>query len=370
VPQQVSRRAALGLGTAGVAASVVLGSTVRGWAQTSPAKVAPRDRIKKVYDTATCKASGVWNSYVTAIGGTDPVISQNATTVVDAYSVNKIAVATAVLDKIERGRLALGDHVELDAAIVVPDDDDGYFYLDSVYPSSLTLGHVMTAMLSQSDNTAVRLCARALATALEPGEATAAQAVNQILARKGFPNTRVEQKYGADGQPVIDRFFLGWTTPKEMHDLLTAITTGQLLGADPTRFMLRILRSPAAMIDGIRRNMSSVERGRIATKAGWFRNDDEAHDGRHEAGVIFDPAGNPALTYALFAHGPFVRTDPAQQQADRDNFAATHPALQARAVIGRAWLDAVDELLAAGAARAPMRATIPLEKHHSAGNGG
>jgi beta-lactamase class A len=214
----VTRRAALGLGTAagtGAATTAVLGAGATGWAEPVVAKVPPRDRIKKVHDVQAAKASGVWSSYVTAVGGTKPVISRNANTVVDAYSVNKVAVAVAVLDKIDRGKLSLADRVQLHANTVIPADDDGYLYLDVAYPSSLTLGHVMTAMLSQSDNTAVRLCARALAKALEPGGATAAQAVNQILAHKGFPKTRVEQIYGPDAQPVVDRFYLGWTTPKQ-----------------------------------------------------------------------------------------------------------------------------------------------------------
>ncbi|GAB3957917.1 hypothetical protein GCM10027614_74310 [Micromonospora vulcania] len=73
-----------------------------------------------------------------------------------------------------------------------------------------------------------------------------------------------------------------------------------------------------AFTDGIRRTMSSDERARIATKAGWFA------DARHEAGVIFDRSGAAVLTYALFADG----------QANPDDFGATHPAVQARAAMG------------------------------------
>jgi beta-lactamase class A len=120
--------------------------------------------------------------------------------------------------------------------------------------------------------------------------------------------------------------------------------------------------------------MSSVERGRIATKGGWFKAAKEAKDGRNEAGVIFDPAGRPALTYALFAHAPFVRSNAARQRADRDNFAATHPALQARATMGREWLNAVNEILAdASAGRSdaePGRTAIPVDLPRSTGNGG
>lgn len=83
--------------------------------------------------------------------------------------------------------------------------------------------------------------------------------------------------------------------------------------------------------------MSSVERARIATKAGWFA------DARHEAGVIFDAAGAPVLTYALFADG----------QAEPDNYGATHPAVEARARMGRRFLAAVDRLTGTGVTHRP-----------------
>jgi len=81
--------------------------------------------------------------------------------------------------------------------------------------------------------------------------------------------------------------------------------------------------------------MSSDERARIATKAGWFA------DGRNEAGIIFDTTGRPVLTYSMFSAGA----------PDPDNFGATHPAVQARALMGRAFLDIVDRLTGPATAR-------------------
>ena len=186
------------------------------------------------------------------------------------------------------------------------------FRLDGAFPSKVTLGHVLAVMLTVSDDTATRLC----------GLVVPAAEVNQILVAKGFPKTQVK--------PVADpnRFFLGKTTPRETHDLLQKLVQGKLLSPASTEYLLGVLRSPIAFTDGIRRSMSSAERLRIATKAGFFT------DGRHEAGIIFDPAGKPILTYALFARG----------QAGTDDFGATHPAVEARAVMGRKFLDAVDQL--------------------------
>jgi hypothetical protein len=178
---------------------------------------------------------------------------------------------------------------------------------------------VLALLLTVSDDTAVRLSGL-LCPALE---------LNEILVAKGFPNTQVV--------PVANpnRFFLGKTTPRETHDMLQALVKGTLLSATSSDFLLNILRSQVAFTDGIRREMSSDERARVATKAGWF------NDGRNEAGVMFDASGKPVLTYSLFAHG----------QAHPEDFGATHPAVQARAAMGPKFLRAVDRIAGAQSAR-------------------
>jgi len=150
--------------------------------------------------------------------------------------------------------------------------------------------------------------------------------LNQILRDKGFVNTQVV--------PVANpnRFFLGTTTPNEMHTLLQKLVNGTLLSATSTDYLLNVLRSTSAFTDGVRLQLSTNERLRVATKAGWFA------DGRNEAGVIFDAGGAPQVIYALFAAGAFTG-DPA---VNDENFAATHPALQARTKLGRAMFDAVE----------------------------
>ena len=259
-----------------------------------------------------------------------PAVEDKADERVEAYSVNKIAVATAVLDKIDRGLLRLDQRVDVTADIVAT-TGDGIFRLDQAYPSSVTLGHVMANLLSISDDTSVRLC----------GLVCPAKELNEILVAKGFPQTQV--------RPVDNpnRFFLGKTTPREMHDLLQALVQGTLLSAPSTGFLLGILRSPVAFTDGIRRTMSSDERLRVATKAGWFL------DGRNEAGIMFDAVGRPILTYSLFARG----------QANPEDFGATHPAVQARAVMGRKFLDAVDKLSGVAA----LRTSVPTYRAFDGG---
>jgi beta-lactamase class A len=315
----MSRRAALGFGSV-AAATAVLGTADPAAAEEASLSVSAQatpdlaaSTVGLVYRYAAKKAGGTWNSRVSVEGPAGPItaVDEGADETVEAYSVNKIAVAVAVLDKVDRGLIALDQRIEVTAAIVIP-GGDGIFSLDGAYPSSVTVGHALAALLTISDDTAVRLC----------GLVAPAREINQILVDKGFPRTQVV--------PVANpnRFFLGTTTPNETHNLLRALVAGELLTPGSTEYLLGLLRSPIAFTDGVRREMSSDERARIATKAGWY------DDGRNEAGIIFDSAGAPLLTYAFFAYG----------QAHPEDFGATHPAVQARAFMGRAFLDILARL--------------------------
>ncbi len=319
---QLNRRTALGLGTVAAAGTVFSTAGPASAADTTePAPTTPAQAARRVaasYTQRSAEAGGNWQAYVSVADPAGPpvvAVADEADRVIEVYSVNKIAVATAVLDKVDRGLLTLDQQVEVTADIVIA-GGDGIFSLDGAYPSSVTLGHVLANLLTVSDDTAVRLC----------GLVCPAAELNAILVAKGFPNTQVE--------PVANpnRFYLGTSTPRETHDLLRALVAGTLLSPTSTAYLLGVLRSPVAFTDGIRRTMSSDERARIATKAGWFA------DARHEAGIIFDQSGAAVLTYALFADG----------QADPDNFGATHPAVQARAAMGPKFLAAVDRLTGTG----------------------
>jgi beta-lactamase class A len=319
---EMNRRRIIGAGAAAAASTVL----VHGPAATPAAAQendeerpttpeAARRRVARVYQREAGRAGGTWSAAISVAGG--PAVADDADTVVEAYSVNKIAVATAVLDKIDRGLLTLDQRVEVPASIVIQ-DTDGVFALDRAYPSSVTLGHVMSLLLTVSDNTCVRLC----------GLVCPAAELNEILRAKGFVHTQVV--------PVANpnRFFLGRTTANETHTLLRMLVEGTLLSPASTDYLLNVLRSLSAFTDGVRLELTSAERLRVATKAGWFA------DGRNEAGVVFDQAGAPVVTYAMFASGAYTG-DPA---VNVDNYSATHPALQARARLGRAMVDAVARL--------------------------
>ena len=259
MPPELNRRAALGLGATATAGVVLSSTAVASADETEPGQAPPeptpttpeqaRKRVGKVYQRETTRAAGIWNSLITVAnpdGTLASAVEDKADERVEAYSVNKIAVATAVLDKVDRGLLRLDQRVDVTADIVVT-TGDGIFRLDLAYPSSVTLGHVMANLLSVSDDTSVRLC----------GLVCPAKEVNEILVAKGFPQTQVT--------PVANpnRFFLGTTTPRETHDLLQALVKGLLLSATSTSFLLGILRSPW------RSPTASGARCRPTSACGW-----------------------------------------------------------------------------------------------------
>jgi beta-lactamase class A len=323
---KINRRAAFGLGTAAAvlataspAQAQVQGDEVIEASPTTADRAARR--VRQIYQSESAQAGGIWNSYVSVAG--QPSVDDKSTEVVEAYSVNKVAVAMTVMDKIDRGLLTLDQTVQVPADIVVP-GGDGIIILDKAYPSTFTLGHVLSLFLTVSDDTCVRLA----------GLVVPAAEINQIIRDKGFPNTQVV--------PVANpnRYFLGKTTAKETHDLLLGLVNGTLLTQASSEYLLGILRSPVAFTDGIRREMSSLDRARIATKAGWL------NDGRNEAGIMFDTTGKAVLIYSLFAHG----------QEHPEDFGATHPVRQASAKLGPKFLRAVDRIAGAGTRtyRAPV----------------
>ncbi|GAA2371446.1 serine hydrolase [Dactylosporangium salmoneum] len=313
---EMTRRAALAIGAGATAALAGAGRAAAAPVGDELAKLPPAERIRRTFARQSAKAGGSWYSHVTRVddaGVLRTVVEQDADHVVNGYSVQKLAVATAVMDKIDRGELQLGQKLDLQADIIL--GGSGIYFLHTVWGDDITIANFLTAMLLVSDNTAVRMCGRVV-PALE---------INEILAAKGFVHTRVE--------PVANpnRFYLGTTTPHEITDLLTRLANHTLLAPTSCTFLLSILRWIDGYHDGIRRNMSSEERSRVATKYGADFNNLGA--ARHEAGIMFGTDGAPALVYSFFA----------EALGDLDNYGATHPAVEAHAVLGRTMFDTIKD---------------------------
>ncbi|MEV0645895.1 serine hydrolase [Phytomonospora sp. NPDC050363] len=327
---KINRRGALGFGTAVAAGTVLAGGSAVAAAtgasaleagetaeEISPATSVSQacERVRRIYERHSAVAGGTWRAHITvadSAGNQHVAVSDESDTVVDALSVNKIAIATAVLDKADRGLIAMTDLIDVTQEIIIP-GGDGMFRFDGWYPSHVTVGHALANLLTISCDTSVRLSGLKAPT-LE---------INEIMVAKGFPKTQVEPGSNPN------RMFMGWTTPREMHDLFSAHIRGQLLSETATTFLFNLLRSPIAFTDGIRLNLSTNDRMRIATKAGWLDND------RHEAGIVFDAAGAPILTYSIFATLP---------DSDPENYGSTHPLNAARARMGERFFNVVSRL--------------------------
>ncbi|MGA8113664.1 MAG: serine hydrolase [Actinocatenispora sp.] len=298
----------LGLGGAAAvtAAGIGTGATVGCRSEASPPT---RSDLSGVYRHVTAKAGGRWHSLVTTVHdrASATVVEQDADAVIAGASIQKLAVAVAVLDKVDRGELALDQTLDLRPEFIA--GGSGTYRLQAAFGDRLTLANLMVTMLQVSDNSAVQMLGRVV-----PGTE-----INDILAGKGFARTRVVPD-AADPH----RLSLGSTTPREMHRLLTGVADHTLVSADSADVMLRVMRwSTVGYCDGVRRVMSSTERGRIAVKHGADQ------DRRHEVGIVFDTEDRPAIVFAYLA----------DRLADRDNYGATNPAVQAHAELGGAMLD-------------------------------
>lgn len=331
----MERRDVIKLGAAVTAGGAVLGSASAAHAERSTAQATTTAQaIKAVWDAETVKAGGTWQGYVTLLNGTAaPVVAvnQNSASVQTAASMNKLGIALGVLDKIDRGELALDDRITLTPDIILT--GSGFYFHQTAYGDEITVANVLVAMLLTSDNTSVRLCG----LVCPPAE------INETLAAKGFTDTRV-----IPNPANPNRMWLGNTTTIETNKLLTRLAKGELLSAKGTSFFLNILKGLSGYHDGFRRNMSSVERARVAMKYGA----DDAT--RNESGVVYSSAGAPALVYSFMA-----------QFTDHwGNYGATHPAVQAHAAMGRKMFDIVN---AAGTAATNA---VELEVEQEALNGG
>lgn len=272
-------------------------------------------KIARVYTNETWRAGGTWHAHitVTALDGRQVVaVDDNSNTVVSALSTNKLPVALTVLDRVDKGLSSLGATVDVQDPFIVW-GGDGVIPLDGSYPSKMILGHALALLLSISEDTSSRLCSQIVSAA----------EINEFMAAKGFPNTQVETI------PDSRRWYLGNSTAREMHDVWQGVLRSQIVSRQSSDHLLRILGSANAFNEGIRRNLRSAQRARVATKAGWME-----EDGRHEAGVIYDAAGAPVVTFVFYAFHPDQVMD----------LTGNHPLVEARARMGAKFFSIVERL--------------------------
>ncbi|GIG66777.1 serine hydrolase [Phytomonospora endophytica] len=303
---------AIGAGTVAGIAGPAAASAAEESTPTTPERAA--QHIAETYRRESAAAGGTWQAYITVAkpdGTLITAVDDESAKVADAWSTNKFPVAATVLDRVDKGTASLHTEVDVVDPFIVW-DGDGVIPFDGAYPSRISLGHAISLLLSISEDSSSRLCSQ-IVTAAE---------INAYMKGLGLPNTQVEVIPGSR------RWYLGWTSAREMHDLWQKLVRGQLLSAASTEYLVKIMRSPNAFTEGIRSKLSTTERGRIATKAGWM------DTGRCEAGVIYDAAGAPVVTYSIYADHP----------EHLDDYSGNHPLIAARARMGRKFVRAVDRL--------------------------
>ena len=195
------------------------------------------------------------------IGG-DEVIAFNGDETFAMASTYKVAIATAVMDRVDRGELGLDQLVEVPPDMYV----SGEIALAETFPHpgiQLSVANLMEVMITESDNTA---------TDVNMGLAGGAAAVTENLRRLGITDLRVDRPtneilkdfYGLpaatpeavaeaisnnpalvtaqiDPNPDFEADPRDHTTPLAMLQLLLAIDDGTAMSAESSAFLLGVM---------------------------------------------------------------------------------------------------------------------------------
>ena len=156
------------------------------------------------------------------------IVSVNADTVFPTASIVKMPILIGVMDKLHRGELRYQQELVYKDSLLY----EGVDILGSVKNNEkIELGKVMMLMLTMSDNTA-SLWLQSLA-----GKGTR---INELLDSLGFRVTRVNSR--TPGREN-NRSQYGWgqTSPREMATLLEMIVNGEVISAESSAWMLRLL---------------------------------------------------------------------------------------------------------------------------------
>ena len=152
----------------------------------------------------------------------------NADTIFPTASMVKIPILIGIMDKINRGELEYHQTLTYkDSLLYAGVDILGSFKNDE----KIELSKVMMLMLSMSDNTA-SLWLQSLAG---KGER-----INAILDSIGFKTTRVNSRTPGR-EEARNTYGWGQTSPREMASLMEKIVNGEVINAERSARMLRLL---------------------------------------------------------------------------------------------------------------------------------
>ena len=254
------------------------------------------------------------------IGG-DEVIAFNGDETFAMASTYKVAIATTVLDRVDKGELSLDQLVEVPQDMYVT----GVIALAETFPHpgiKLSVANLIEVMITESDNTATDVCM---------GLAGGAAAVTKNLRRLGITDFRVDRTtreilmdfYGLSGatpeivaeaisnnpalvpaqvdpNPDFEADHRDHATPLAMLQLLLAIDGGTAMSAESRAFLLGVMsrtRTGAGRIKGLLPKGTPVAHktgtaGGIANDVGYVT----LPDGRRFAIAVFTNSSETSVS--------------------------------------------------------------------------
>jgi beta-lactamase class A len=245
--------------------------------------------------------------------GTDKLIAFNGDETFAMASTYKVAIATAILDRVDRGELSLDQMVDINHDTMIV----GQVGLAETFPHpglQLSIANLMEVMITESDNTA---------TDTMMGLAGGPAAVTQNLRRLGINDFRVDRLTGeilrdvfdlpgqatlevvteayrtrpelvtiqGDPNPDFEADPRDHATPLAFLQLLLAIDSGKAMSAESRDFLLAVMsrtRTGAGRIKGLLPKGTPVAHktgttGGVANDVGYIT----LPDGRRFAIVVF-----------------------------------------------------------------------------------
>ena len=184
-------------------------------------------KLQRVLEAAVTGFHGNIGVYVKNLKN-GRVVSIHADTVFPSASVVKVPILVGIMDKMNRGELGYHQSLTYKDSLLYEGEDILGSYKNN---EKVELSKLLMLMLTTSDNTA-SLWLQSLA-----GKGTR---INEIMDSLGLSNTWVNSRTpGREG----DQKKYGWgqTTPREMALLFEKLVRGEIIGAEQSARMIRLL---------------------------------------------------------------------------------------------------------------------------------
>jgi beta-lactamase class A len=195
--------------------------------QFSSISFAQNQDLKKLLENEASNFQGDVGIYVFNLQ-TGEEVAINADTIFPTASIVKVPILVGVMDKIEKGELEYHQKLVYRDSIKYGGSGLMQFFKDSV---ETELSVLMSLMITYSDNTTSLWC-----QALAGG----GERINEIMEDLGLEHTRVNSRT-AGREEIWKVYGWGQTTPREMAQLLVKIRKGEVISANASERMYRLM---------------------------------------------------------------------------------------------------------------------------------